>query len=99
MIMLCEGGSSGEQAAFDLFMVGKPGNAMDLGAEGSQDAFLVEVLQNREKYRVEARRSILAALRDTGYDGAVNIENEDPLALGLEGAAWSARYLRGLLPG
>jgi sugar phosphate isomerase/epimerase len=44
-------------------------------------------------------RSILAALRDTGYDGAVNIENEDPLALGLDGAAWSARYLRGLLPG
>ena len=43
-------------------------------------------------------RAILAALRDTGYDGAVDIENEDPLALGLEGAAWSARHLRGLLP-
>ena len=43
-------------------------------------------------------RMILAALRDTGYDGAVDIENEDPLALGLEGAAWSARHLRGLLP-
>jgi sugar phosphate isomerase/epimerase len=43
-------------------------------------------------------RALLSALRDTGYDGAVNIENEDPLALGLEGAAWSARYLRGLLP-
>lgn len=44
-------------------------------------------------------RAILSALRDTGYDGAVDIENEDPLALGLEGAAWSARHLRGLLPG
>jgi sugar phosphate isomerase/epimerase len=44
-------------------------------------------------------RMILAALRDTGYDGAVDIENEDPLALGLEGAAWSARHLRSLLPG
>lgn len=43
-------------------------------------------------------RGILAALRDVGYDGAVDIENEDPLALGLEGAAWSANYLRGLLP-
>ena len=43
-------------------------------------------------------RGILAALRDAGYDGAVDIENEDPLALGLAGAAWSAGHLRGLLP-
>lgn len=43
--------------------------------------------------------AILSALRDIGYDGALDIENEDPLALGLAGAAWSANYLRGLLPG
>lgn len=43
--------------------------------------------------------AILSALRDAGYDGALDIENEDPLALGLAGAAWSANYLRGLLPG
>jgi sugar phosphate isomerase/epimerase len=43
-------------------------------------------------------RAILSALRDAGYDGALDIENEDPLALGLAGAAWSANYLRGLLP-
>ena len=42
--------------------------------------------------------AILSALRDAGYDGAVDIENEDPLAIGLAGAAWSANYLRGLLP-
>jgi sugar phosphate isomerase/epimerase len=41
---------------------------------------------------------ILSALRDAGYDGALDIENEDPLNLGLAGAAWSANYLRGLLP-
>lgn len=43
-------------------------------------------------------RGILAALRDVGYDGALDIENEDPLHLGLAGAAWSANHLRGLLP-
>ncbi len=42
--------------------------------------------------------AILSALGDAGYEGAVDIENEDPLALGLAGAAWSANYLRGLLP-
>ncbi len=36
-------------------------------------------------------RGILSALRDIGYDGAIDIENEDPLSLGLAGAAWSAR--------
>jgi sugar phosphate isomerase/epimerase len=41
---------------------------------------------------------ILSALRDASYDGALDIENEDPLNLGLAGAAWSANYLRGLLP-
>lgn len=42
--------------------------------------------------------AILSALRDVGYDGALDIENEDPLALGFAGSAWSANYLRGLLP-
>ncbi len=41
---------------------------------------------------------ILSALHDVGYDGAVDIENEDPLALGLAAAGWSANYLRNLLP-
>jgi sugar phosphate isomerase/epimerase len=43
-------------------------------------------------------RPILSALRDVGYTGALDIENEDPLCLGLAGAAWSANYLRRLLP-
>jgi sugar phosphate isomerase/epimerase len=42
--------------------------------------------------------AILSALGDVGYDGALDIENEDPLNLGLAGAAWSANYLRGLMP-
>lgn len=43
--------------------------------------------------------AIFSALGDVGYDGAVSIENEDPLCLGLAGAAWSADYLRArLLP-
>lgn len=56
------------------------------------------------RYRLPGRGAldwiaILSALRDAGYDGALDIENEDPLDRGLAGAAWSARYLRGLLPG
>jgi sugar phosphate isomerase/epimerase len=43
-------------------------------------------------------RAILSALKDTGYDGVVSIENEDPLFLGLDGVAWSANYLRGIFP-
>lgn len=42
--------------------------------------------------------AILSALRDVGYAGAIDIENEDPLCLGLEGAAWSADFLRRQFP-
>lgn len=63
--LLDEGSPNGDNAAFDLFTVGKLGNYMDL-PEGSQDAFLTEVLQNRDKYRDGARRSILTALRTCG---------------------------------
>lgn len=42
--------------------------------------------------------AILAALRDIGYTGALDIENEDPHAPGLAGVAWSAAYLRDRLP-
>lgn len=42
--------------------------------------------------------AILTALRDIGFDGALDIENEDPHSLGLAGVAWSAAYLRGRLP-
>ena len=38
--------------------------------------------------------AILSALRDAGYSGAIDIENEDPLCPGLAGVAWSADYLR-----
>lgn len=43
-------------------------------------------------------RGIGAALRDIGYDGAIDIENEDPLSIGLAGAAWSADHIRRQLP-
>jgi sugar phosphate isomerase/epimerase len=44
-------------------------------------------------------RAIFSALRDIGYDDIVAIENEDPLAPGLDAVAWSAAYLRDqLLP-
>lgn len=43
-------------------------------------------------------RGIASALRDIGYDGAIDIENEDPLSLGLAGAAWSADHIRRQLP-
>ncbi|MHB8645625.1 MAG: sugar phosphate isomerase/epimerase family protein [Thermomicrobiales bacterium] len=42
--------------------------------------------------------AILSALRDTGYDDVVSIENEDPLFLGLDGVAWAADYLRRVFP-
>lgn len=42
--------------------------------------------------------AILSALRDCGYAGDLNIENEDPLSPGLAGAGWSASWLRGQLP-
>ncbi|MDQ3695508.1 MAG: sugar phosphate isomerase/epimerase [Chloroflexota bacterium] len=38
--------------------------------------------------------AILSALREVGYQGGLSIENEDPMCLGLEGAAWAANYLR-----
>lgn len=38
--------------------------------------------------------AVTSALADIGYTGAIDIENEDPLSLGLAGAAWSADYLR-----
>ena len=37
---------------------------------------------------------MLSALRDIEYTGGLSIENEDPVCLGLEGAAWAAAYLR-----
>lgn len=40
---------------------------------------------------------VFSALRDAGYDGIVAIENEDPLCPGLNGVAWAAAYLNGLL--
>lgn len=43
-------------------------------------------------------RAILSAVRDTGYDSVISIENEDPLFPGLEGVAWSASYLRSQFP-
>ena len=43
-------------------------------------------------------RAILSTLREIGYEGALTIENEDPMYLGLAGAAWSANYLRGCVP-
>jgi len=42
--------------------------------------------------------AIFSALRDVGYDDVIAIENEDPLAPGLAGVAWSAAYLRSRLP-
>jgi sugar phosphate isomerase/epimerase len=42
--------------------------------------------------------AIFAALREIGYDGAVDIENEDPLYPGLAGVARAAAYLRQHLP-
>ncbi len=43
-------------------------------------------------------RDVLSALKDTGYDSVIAIENEDPLFLGLDGVAWSANYLRTVFP-
>lgn len=44
-------------------------------------------------------RAIFSALRDTGYDGVIAIENEDPLCPGKDGVTWAAAYLRSqLLP-
>jgi sugar phosphate isomerase/epimerase len=40
--------------------------------------------------------AIVAALREVGYTGAIDIENEDPLAPGLAGVARAADYLRGV---
>jgi sugar phosphate isomerase/epimerase len=43
---------------------------------------------------------IFSALADINYDGVIAIENEDPLAPGKAGVAWSGRYLRAMmLPG
>lgn len=42
--------------------------------------------------------AIFRALREIGYEGPVNIENEDPFDLGLAGAARSAAWLRQQLP-
>ncbi len=43
-------------------------------------------------------RDIFSALVEVGYDGVIAIENEDPIFPGREAVAWSAAYLRGLLP-
>jgi len=43
-------------------------------------------------------RAILSTLKEIGYVGDLAIENEDPVYLGLAGAAWSANYLRGCVP-
>lgn len=62
--VLDNGAAEGEQAAFDLFTTGRL-QGVDLGPEGSHDAFLRGVLQNRDGKR-EARLSILRALRACG---------------------------------
>lgn len=54
------------------------------------------------RYRLPGRgevdwSAVFSALADVRYDGPVSIENEDPLALGLDGVAWSTDYLRGQL--
>jgi sugar phosphate isomerase/epimerase len=43
--------------------------------------------------------SIVAALRDIGYDGTISIEQEDDLDPGYEAVTRSARYLRKVLDG
>jgi sugar phosphate isomerase/epimerase len=42
--------------------------------------------------------SIISALLETGYDGPIDIENEDPIFPGLPGCALACRYLTSLLP-
>jgi hypothetical protein len=64
--LLDEGGPQGEQAAADLFTLGVYGPNAGLGAEGSQDPFLREVMQKRDVYKAEARRCILSGLRMVG---------------------------------
>jgi sugar phosphate isomerase/epimerase len=41
--------------------------------------------------------AIIAALRDIGYDGAISIEQEDPVSPGFEGVAVAGEHLRGIL--
>ena len=43
-------------------------------------------------------RAIFAALVEIGYDGAIAIENEDPIFPGRDGVKWAADYLRGRMP-
>ncbi len=55
------------------------------------------------RYRLPGKGSldwsaVLSALADIGYDGPLSVENEDPPYLGLDGVAWSANYLRSLMP-
>jgi HEAT repeat protein len=58
-----EGGTEGEQAAADLFMTPR---LVDLGPEGSHDAYLLGVIQNRDASRRESRLRILVMLRQFG---------------------------------
>lgn len=58
-----EGGTEGEQAAADLFMTPR---LSELGVEGSHDAYLVGVIQNRDPSRRESRLRILTMLRQFG---------------------------------
>ncbi len=65
--LLVEGGFVAEQAAFDLFLVGVKGRGdAELGEEGSQDAFLREILEPGDASRREARLAVLRALRQCG---------------------------------
>jgi sugar phosphate isomerase/epimerase len=41
--------------------------------------------------------AILSALREIGYDGAITIEQEDPVSPGFEGVARAGQFLRAIL--
>ena len=43
-------------------------------------------------------RAIISALVEIGYQGAIDIENEDPVFPGLPGCAVASRYLNSILP-
>jgi sugar phosphate isomerase/epimerase len=43
-------------------------------------------------------RALISALFDVGYDGPIDIENEDPIFPGLPGCAMATRYLTSILP-
>lgn len=64
--LLDEGGTRGMAAAMELFLTGRIAQEVSLGPEGSQDAFLRDVMLRREVYKASARQSIVEALRASG---------------------------------